>query len=211
MAEVLNVKIRESRGTSRARRQRAAGQIPAILYGHGKESVSLTVPTEEVVAVVRHGGHLVQLAGDVSDTALVRDVQWDPFGVDVLHIDLARVEAGEKVRLNLAIELKGQAKGTREGGIVSHVRHEVQIDCPVTNIPDKLHVNVNHLALGESITAGQIELPEGASLVTDPELVVVQCVSPMLEPEPVAAPGEAIEPELIGRKAKEEGEEEEEK
>jgi large subunit ribosomal protein L25 len=91
MAEVLSVKVRESRGTSRARRQRAAGQIPAILYGHGQESVSLSVPTEQVLGVVRHGGHIVQLEGDVSDTALVRAVQWDPFGVDVLHIDLARV------------------------------------------------------------------------------------------------------------------------
>lgn len=209
MAEVLNVKIRETRGTSRARRQRAAGQIPAILYGHGKESVSLSVPQEQIVAVVRHGGHLVQLAGDVSDTALLRDVQWDTFGVDVLHIDLARVEAGEKVRLSMTVELKGQAKGIKEGGVVVHVRHEVQIDCPVVSIPDKLLVNVNNLALGETITAGQIELPEGASMVTDPEAIVVQCVSPMVEAELEAPTAESIEPEVIGRKAKE-GEEEEE-
>lgn len=207
MAEVLNVKIRESRGTSRARKQRAAGQIPAILYGHGKESVSLTVAKGDVVAVVRHGGHLVQLAGDLSDTALVRDVQWDAFGVDLLHVDLARVEAGEKVRLSMVVELKGQAKGIKEGGVVVQVRHDVQIDCPVVSIPDKLIVNINNLALNETITAGKIELPEGATMITDHDLIVVQCVSPMAELETELVPGEGAEPEVVGRKAKE-GEEE---
>ena len=206
MAETLSVKIRESRGTSRARRQRAGGEIPAVLYGHGKESVSLTVPRDQVVAVVRHGGHLVQLAGDLSDTALVRDVQWDAFGVDVLHLDLARVEAGEKVRLNIAVELKGSAKGLKEGGVVIHVRHEVQIDCPVVSIPDRLIVNINNLALGESITAGQAELPEGATMLTDHDAIIVQCTSPLAELESETPAGEA-EPEVVGRKAKE-GEEE---
>ena len=209
MAEVLNVKIRESRGTSRARKQRAAGQIPAILYGHGEAAVSLTVPAEQVVAVVRHGGHLVQLEGDVSDTALLREVQWDAFGNDVLHIDLTRVKAGEKVRLNLAIELKGQAKGTKEGGVVVHVRHEVQVDCPVISIPDKLLLNINNLALNENITAGKIELPEGASLVTDADAIIVQCITPLAEKDPEAPAGEVIEPELIRSKPKEDEEGEE--
>ena len=208
MAEVLNVKIRESRGTSRARRQRAAGHIPAILYGHGLESVSLSVPTDQVVAVVRHGGHLVQLEGDVSDTALVRAVQWDPFGVDVLHIDLARVKAGEKVRLNLVVELKGTAKGTKEGGVIVHVRHDVQVDCPVISIPDKLQLNINNLALNEHFTAGKIELPEGATLVTDPEAVIVQCITPLAEKEPEAPAAEVAEPELIRKPKEEEGAEE---
>ena len=205
MAEVLNVSVRETRGTSRARRMRAAGAIPAVLYGHGQDTISLSVPSDEIETVVRHGSHIVNLQGAVVETALVRDVQWDAFGIDVLHVDLTRVKAGEAVELTVPIELRGDAPGVKAGGIVKHLLHEVEISCPVSVVPDKLVVNINDLELDGSIAASDLELPEGAKLMVDDETLVVQCEEAAPELEEEALPTEGAEPEVIGRK-EEEGE-----
>jgi large subunit ribosomal protein L25 len=205
--EVIHVKIRQTRGSHQARRMRAEGLIPAILYGHGEGTVSLSVPAPEIEALVRHGVKVVQLEGDVQESALVREVQWDGLGSEVLHLDFTRVSSTETVETRIPIELRGDAPGTREGGILDHVLHDLEILCPVRSIPDRLLVNVNSLGLGEAITVSDLELPSGASTTADPNDLVVHCVAPVEVPEEeeVAAAG-AAEPEVIGRK---EGEAEE--
>jgi large subunit ribosomal protein L25 len=207
-AEVLNVVLREEVGTNRARRLRAEGKVPAVVYGHGEETVNISVPAEEIQAAIRHGSHLVQLKGAVKQNALISDVQWDPFGVDVLHIDFTRVVAGETVEVTVPVELRGEAPGAREGGILNHVVHEVTVECPVSAIPDKIEVNINEMHLGNAVSLGELALPAGAKLVGDPEELVVQCIEPMVvAEEEEAAAGETAEPEVIGRKEEEEGEE----
>ena len=209
MAEVLHVSLREGRGTRHARKLRAEGKIPAVLYGHGEATVSIAVPAEELETAIRHGSHLVDLQGEVTQSALIRDVQWDPFGIDVLHIDLARVDAGETVEVTVPVELRGEAPGAREGGIVNHALHEVTLQCPVSSLVDKIVVNINALHLGQAILVSQLVLPEGAAVQEDPEDVVVQCVEAApAEEEEAAAPGEGAEPELIGRKPEADEEEE---
>jgi len=206
MVDVLNAKSRESRGTSNARRMRAAGEIPAILYGHGKECLSLTLRKDEVVKALSHGAHLVDLAGLVSESAFVKSVQWDTFGQNVLHLDLTRIDKSESVILKLALELRGDSPGTRHGGVVEHPVHEVEIECPAAAIPDKLSISINALELGESITAAAIELPDGAKLMMDADTVVVQCVeSKSQDDDEMAGLGGEAEPEVIGRKRDEEG------
>ena len=206
MAEVLNVSIRKSRGTSHARRERADGKIPAVLYGHGEETVCLSVSNEEIQAALRHGAHFVELKGESNESALIQEVQWDTFGVDVLHVDLTRAKAGESHKVTVAIELRGDAPGTKEGGVVQQQLREVEIDCPVTAIPEKLTMNINSLGLDQSLTAGELKLPEGAKLMFDPEATVVQCV--MMAAEEEEEEGEAAaataEPEIIGRKPEDE-------
>ena len=96
-AEVIHVKIRQSRGKHQARRLRAHGEIPAVLYGHGEATESLTIPAAEIDALLRHGGKVVQLQGEVNDSALVREVQWDSMGGEVLHLDFTRVSSTETV------------------------------------------------------------------------------------------------------------------
>ncbi|MEQ8789588.1 MAG: 50S ribosomal protein L25 [Pirellulaceae bacterium] len=204
MAEVLNVSLREEFGTNRARKLRNAGKVPAVVYGHGEATVSIAVPAEQIEAAIRHGSHLVELQGAVTQSALISDVQWDPFGVDVLHIDFTRVVAGESVEVTVPVELRGDAPGAREGGIINHVLHEITMDCPVSKIVDKIEVNVNSLHLNDVVTAGQLELPEGAKLMDDADAVVVQCVEPIGVEDEEAGAGEAAEPEVIGRKAEEE-------
>jgi large subunit ribosomal protein L25 len=205
MVEILHVQKRDSRGKHRARQLRRSGYIPAILYGHGAETVSLSIPASELSAALRHGAKLVELADGVQQNALIREVQWDALGVDLLHVDLARVEMGERVKTTVSIELRGQAAGTRQGGIIVQITHDVEIECPVSEIPEHLTLNINALELDQSLTAAALPLPAGAVLLTDPETTIVQCSAPAVEKEEVevVAPAEPVEPEVIGRKAAE--------
>ena len=207
MAEQLAVLSRSQGGKHVNRRLRSAGQIPAILYGHGEENVCLAVPTDALEAALRHGSRLVTLTGAVHESAFIRQLQWDPYGTHVLHVDFTRVSAHELVKVTVVVELRGEAPGLREGGVVDQLLQSVQIECPAGSIPDKLYVNINHLKLNESIKLAQLELPERSKAFGDPETIVVQCIVPVEKPEgeeAAAAPGE---PEIIGAKKEEESEE----
>lgn len=203
MRDTLQVKLRQLSGSRRMRRLRDQGVVPAVLYGHKQSNVNLEITSDQVRAAVRHGARLVNLAGDVQETALIRQVQWDAFGVEVLHLDLTRVSSDETVELVLPIHLKGTAAGTREGGVVEHIKHEVKILCPVVSIPEHLTLNVNNLHVGQSLTLADLPLPDGAKLLTDAGEVVVMCVTPV-EVDETAATAEPGEPEVIGRKKDEE-------
>ncbi len=206
MSDVLNVEKRELLGSANARRLRRSGKIPAVLYGHGKESVALSISSDEINKALRHGGQLVELKGGATDTAFLKDVQLDALGSTILHVDLTRVEAGETVDVTLKVETRGVAPGTKVGGTVEHPVHEIQINCPATAIPEKLELNINDLQLDQSLTAGDITLPQGATLLTDAATVLVACVE-VVETQELddAAPSDGAEPEVIGRKADDEG------
>jgi large subunit ribosomal protein L25 len=212
MAENLNVKRREKLGGSNNRRLRRLGQVPAILYGHGEASVPLAIEAGAVMGVIRHGGKLVKLEGDVSEGAFIKAVQWDVYGKDLVHVDLLRVSETEMVRTTVTIELKGTAAGLSEGGIVEFVVHELDIECPAAAVPDKLIVNVNDLRLGQAIHAGEVTLPAGAKVLDDANMVIVHCIAPHLEADATVAgaaePG-AVEPELIRKEKAAEDEAEE--
>jgi large subunit ribosomal protein L25 len=205
MAEVLNVEARDTRGKRNARRLRLAGKIPAVLYGHGKETVALSLSADAIDAAVRHGVRLISLTGAVTDQAFVRELQWDTWGKHVLHVDFTRVSAHEKVRVQVVIELRGEAPGMKQGGVVKQLIHEVPIECEVTALPEKLYVNINHLNLDDSITIGSLELPPTVTILIEPEMVVVQCAQPV-EVEDEGAAAAPAEPEVIGRKKEEEEE-----
>jgi large subunit ribosomal protein L25 len=211
MAETLNVKMRETRGTRDARRLRRDGQIPAVLYGHGEATHSLVVVADEMTSVVRHGGRVVELKGAVNEKAFIRALQWDVYGLAVLHADFTRVSEHERIEVKVSIELRGQAAGVKDGGVVEHFTHEVEIECEALSIPDKFEVNISELKIGDSITAADLKLPDGVKLISDPEAVVVQCVEARAEEEEAGAAPGAAEPEVIGRKAEEEEGEAEEK
>lgn len=198
MTDVLNVESRESKGTASSRRLRSTGKIPAVLYGHGEGSVSLTVCARGVEQVLRHGGHVVHLEGAVTGEALIKEVQWDSLGSHLVHIDLYRVHKGEALSVTVHVELKGDAPGAGRGGVVEQVLHEIHISCPAENVPDKLVCNIGSLDLGGSISVGQVALPAGAKFVTDTHAVLVHCVAPKAMDDAGVAGG--AEPEVIGRK-----------
>ena len=203
--EQITATRRTETGKRRMRRLRASGSIPAIVYGHGQESVAIAVPSDQFGAALRHGSRLVDLTGDLKESALIDTVQWDTFGTDPLHIDFVRVDKSEKVDISVALELRGDAPGSHDGGVVTQPLHELEINCPVTSIPESIEVNINHLELDGEIVAGDLTLPEGATLLTPADQTVAQCVTPtVVEEEEEAVAGEGAEPEVIGRAAEEE-------
>ncbi|MDG1875103.1 MAG: 50S ribosomal protein L25 [Mariniblastus sp.] len=186
------------------KRLRQTGQIPAILYGHGEGGVMLSVCERDLNKAIDTGSHIVDLVGDTKESALIKDVQWDAFGIKVLHVDLTRVDATEAVEVTIPIELKGDPVGTHHGGTVNFHQHEITIFCPANVLPDKIDLKVSDLDVDQSITAGDIPLPPGAKIAEAPETPIVSC---SVVVEKAAADSEesgASEPEVIGGKKDEE-------
>jgi large subunit ribosomal protein L25 len=201
--ETITVTKRESLGSNASKRLRASGHVPAILYGHGQENINLSIQADVLGNVIKHGTKLLSLTGDIKDTAILRQVQWDTYSTDVLHVDLFRVSATESVEVTLPVHLHGEAPGVGEGGQLVFQTHELTIDCPVASIPDFLVVSVAGLHLGQSIHANEVTLPEGAKLLSSGSRIVVQIVKPSDATDELLA-GTAAEPELIRKeKAKE--------
>jgi len=207
-AQALNVEIRQLHGKRRNRRLRAGGSVPAILYGHKQDVVSLTLAQDEIAAVVRGGNRFVSLQGAVSEQAFIKECQWDTWGTSILHVDFARVSAHEKIRVTVAIELRGESPGTKDGGVVKHTLHSVELECEAASVPDKLEVNINNLVFNQTLHVSDLVLPPGAKVLADPTAVVVSCSPPVEVSEETAEAGDN-EPEIIGRKKAEETTEDE--
>ncbi|PAY19220.1 50S ribosomal protein L25 [Rhodopirellula sp. SM50] len=173
MAEVVQVQKRDgSLGTAASRRLRKAGSVPAVLYGHKQENQHLAISQKTVESILRHHSRIVELQGDVVETAMVSDLQFDPLGIEVLHIDLQRVDMNEKVTVTVPIRFKGEPIGGKQGGIVIENAHEVEVECPVVAIPDFVELNVTSVGLGEHRSASDVKLPENVVLITPGETVV---------------------------------------
>lgn len=205
-AEALVVEKRETTGTLRIRRLRKEGKIPAVLYGQGKDSVNLSIDSRAVAKVVDHGHYILSLTGAVTDTAMIKEVQWDAFGSRILHLDLARIDAAESVEASLPLQMKGDAPGAGLGGMVTQLNHELKITCPANILPDFLEVSIENLQLDGSITASEVVLPEGAALVGNPSETIITCPPPKGAAVVATDDGEeaATEPEVIGEKKEEE-------
>ena len=204
MSDTLEVTLRKDTGTRAARRLRKEGHVPAVLYGHGEKCVDLTTTREAVEAMVRHGSRFVELTGAVKTAAVVRELQWDTFGVEPVHVDFLRVSKSDRVKVKVPIDLKGECPGLRAGGVLNLVMHELEMECTADAIPDHIHAHVGHLEVGHAIKVHDLQLPAGAKALADGEETVVTCLAPVKKGEE-AAPA-AAEPELIGRKPAEEGE-----
>ena len=201
MEETLSVELRETLGKHRARRLRRSGAIPAVVYGRGKKPVPISVARDALQTALRHGSLLVQLKGAETGIALIQALHWDAFGNEVLHIDSSRAAADQQIEVAVAVELRGDAPGVRDGGVLEQVLREVELRVRATEIPDRLHLNVNALGVGQSMTAAEIEdLLAGAKLLSDPTTVMVHCVVPVAEVAEAPMP-EGAEPELIGGQA----------
>jgi large subunit ribosomal protein L25 len=216
MAEtfVLEVQERSTRGSNAAKQLRKKGLVPAVSYGHGEGTASLSVPGEELYKAVRHGVRIfdVKLNGNVQKT-LLRDLQWDALGHDILHADFYRVRADETITLDVKVEVRGTAVGIAAGGVLVQQIHSLTVECLIVNIPESIRVNVAELQLNQAIHVRELQLPEGVKVKNDPEAIVAQVTLKIIEeiaPAAAAVPTtETAEPEVIGRVKAEEGEEEE--
>ena len=203
-SETLEVKKRELVGSNAVKQLRNKGEVPAILYGHGEANINLSVRADAINNIIKHGTKMLSLTGGVTDTAILRDVQWDAFGMDVLHVDFTRVSQTEAVEVSLPVELHGEAPGTSEGGVLNFTMHEVSILCPASSIPEHIVVNISKLHVGDAIHASDIALPAGASMVTAAHEVVVQISKPAGGGDVTAESEASAEPELIRKEKAEE-------
>jgi large subunit ribosomal protein L25 len=199
---VLTTQGREGHGTRAARRLRKQGLVPAVIYGHKEATVSVALPGEDLGKAIRHGVHVLDLQTDGNiQKVLIRDVQWDHLGKEILHVDFTRVAADERVVVTVPVEVRGIAPGIAAGGVLDQPIHSIAVECLVTSVPDSIRVNVSELQLGAAIHVGELTLPPGVKVMADPDAVVVHVTVKQAEAEaPVAAPvAEQAEPEVIGR------------
>jgi large subunit ribosomal protein L25 len=200
-------------GTRVARRLRAQGRIPAIVYGHKQTPQPITLARDDVWQMIKNSTHLAQLQyGDVTEMVLVRDVQWDHLGKEILHLDFARVRADEAIETEVKVELHGNAPGIAEGGLLEHLVHTLTVTCRANAIPDSLRIELAGLHLNQGFHVRDLALPEGVQVKADPDLLLAHVVARAVAAEPTPAEGEAVtEPEVIGRKAEDKAEEKETK
>ena len=194
MADKLTAEIRESFGKGAARKIRAAHKIPAVIYGHGTDPRHVTLPGHETMLLIRKANAILELdiAGQ-SELTLVKDVQRDPVRQIIEHIDLVVVKRGEKVTVDVPVHVEGEPFGS---AIAEQDASTVTVEVEATNIPERVVVDVEGKEAGTHITAGDLELPAGATLVTEPEALIVGIVLPAAPAdEETAEAAEAAEAE----------------
>src|SRR5881227_2023107 len=158
----ISAKPRPELGSRANKRLRDAGFIPGVIYGHKEAVIPVTLPKKEVVNHIHSGAHLFDLNLDgKSEKVLVKEVQYDHLGMEVLHVDFARVSLDEKVEVTVPLELKGEPKGTAEGGVLQQIISALEIECLVTDIPEIIRHNVSEMALDDVLHIKELQLPPG--------------------------------------------------
>jgi large subunit ribosomal protein L25 len=204
-AEARDAAKNKGTGTRVARKLRASGRIPAIVYGHKQAPAPISIARDAIWDMIKKSTHLAELhVGGGTETVLVKDVQWDHLGKEIIHVDFSRVDLSESVTSEVRLDLKGDAPGLAEGGILELVHHTLTVTSRADAIPDSIKVDVANLHLNQSIHAKDIALPEGVTLKGDPEALIVHVTTRAAAAEPTAE-GEAslIQPEVIKPERKE--------
>jgi large subunit ribosomal protein L25 len=202
-------------GKGGARKARAAGQIPAVLYGHGEKPQPIAVSFQEFEVALRGlkgSNAIVNLSvGGGEFTALVRDVQYDPLSRAIIHLDFQHISLTEEIEVEVAVQFVGTPVGVKDGGgILEHLVRTLLVQCLPTAIPASIDVDVTALNIGQNLHVGDLAPGTGYQIITDANVAVAAVVAPAAE-EVVAAPVEseapaAAEPEVVGAKGKKEGE-----
>jgi large subunit ribosomal protein L25 len=208
----LATEPRSGAGSRAARKLRKNGRIPAIIYGHKEAVVPVSVDAKELhrAIVLQHARVLDLKVGGKSETVLIRELQWDHLGSEMVHVDFARVSKDERVRVTVPVKLKNAPK-SMGGGVLDQPFHQVHIECLAIAIPDDITIDITNLTMGQPIHVSDLQLPEGVKVLEAPEGVVVQLKLPGLEvvPTPAAADATAATgPEVIKKEKKVEEEEE---
>jgi large subunit ribosomal protein L25 len=192
-------------GSRVARRLRAAGRIPAVIYGHKQAVIPISLGRHDVWRMINTPGHLADLeVGGSTETVLIRDVQWDHLGKEILHLDFSRVSAEEIIETEVTVELRGQAAGIANGGILEHLVHSLSINCRAGAIPDSIKIDVSNLQIDEGIYVRDLTLPPDVTVNAEPDVLLVHVVVRGTQEEAVAAEAESVtQPEVIKPERKE--------
>jgi large subunit ribosomal protein L25 len=199
----ITIARRTGDGKGTARRLRAAGSVPAVLYGPKRTATSIAVGAAEFEKKVSHlaGSHLIRLLS-TADTelndrmVLVREIQRHPVTGAALHADFYEVDLTERLAVSVPLRFVGKAEGVVTGGILQPVLREIEVECLPTEIPEFLEVDVTHLGIHDAVHARELKLPEGVAYKGDPGLTLVTVLPPTVEekkPEVAAVEGAPVE------------------
>ena len=193
----INAAKRERLGSRYAQRLRKSGQLPAVIYGHGADPVSVSIEEKATLAHLHHGQHVFNVAieGEGTETCLVKDLQFGYLGDNVIHVDLARVNLDEQVTVRVHLDLAGELQDAKlAGAIVVHDHSEIEIECAVRDIPESIRVELDDYK--QSITVGELVLPEGTVAITPEATMIIHVqIAAEEEEEDGAAPAEAADAE----------------
>ena len=203
----LGAETRSDRGKGYARKLRAAGRVPGIVYGHGREPQSLSVVArdlDKLLSSIAVSSTVVELGlGGATTKTLIREIQRHPFKKMIMHIDFQELVAGEKVTVDLPLVFVGVPEGVRlSGALLEQILHKIEVLVDPANIPNHVDVDVSHLAMGHSLHIRDLKLPAGVEVLSDEDATICAVIAPRAAVEAAAAEGTVAEPELI-RKAKE--------
>ncbi|MGF7184171.1 large subunit ribosomal protein L25 [Desulfitispora alkaliphila] len=199
----IEAEKRTKSGKGEARRLRAAGQLPGVLYGKEVDNIKLSVKIKDLEKLLHTGGEggliSLKLAGDKDYHVMIRDVQNHPLG-KYTHVDFYQVSLKDKLITEVPIYLTGEPEGLKGGGILQQPLRAIEVECLPTNIPEKIEVDVSELEMGDSISVKEIQPPEGVEVMTDSEETIAVLAYPQVEAE------EDTEKEEVTKEATEEQE-----
>ncbi len=197
---VLAVELRDGTGKGVTRKIRRAGRVPAVIYGHGKATLSLSLDPKSLESILKASdagvNTLIGLEGDSAisgKTVLVKELQRDPVDGFLMHADLFEVDPEEKIAISVPVHVVGIAEGITMGGILDHALREVELECLPSAIPDAIELDVTALSLGDSIHVRDLVVGAGISVRTHEELPVVSVILPTVVEEEPEVSDEALE------------------
>jgi len=204
----IAVQRRKEHGSRACHKLRQTGRVPGNVYGHKQDPVPVAVSSSDLLNLVKSGARVldVELEGK-SETAIVRELQWDTFGRQILHFDLVRVDPNEKLTVEVRVELKGTAPGALSGGILDHAMRTLTLECLAIQIPDSVPVKIGHLEIGKALHVKELELPPNTRCLNHGDDVVVQVTERGTSAESATPSETPAQPEVI-KKPPKEGEEE---
>jgi len=190
----LAAENRSDAGKGAARRLRASGRVPAVLYGHGTKPQHLSVDARQFGQALRTDAGVnvlisLEVGGD-QHLALAKEIQRHPVKGSLIHVDFIQVRRGEKVHVQVPVHLVGEAPGAREGGILDQDLYQLNVEAEVTAVPEAVDADVSGLGIGDVLRVADLKAPDGAVILDDPEASVVSVVAPTVEAEPEAEEAE---------------------
>lgn len=206
----IEAQPRERTGTRYAARLRKEGKLPAVVYGHGVDPAHVVVDKRTLVDILHKNAHLIEVAAPgngKAESCLIKDVQWDHLGREIIHVDLARVDLSEEVEVEVELEFVGEPKALdTPGAVLEHPQSSIRIRCTAGNIPANIKVDIGALEVDQLLTVADLKLPAGITAVEDDETMIarISVIEETSDEAGAVADAATAEPEVIGRGKKDE-------